>query len=254
MEWTFANVIIQTVAGLIGSHIAAAAAHEHRFGLWGHTLVGLVERRPWWACPAKIRVHRRHGQRKPERTDARPDLRVAGADRGCARRDRHDGHRPHHQASGQGRNDRRTRAPTANHRSYFDITRNMVDKTPCGAAGCHMKLDDAAAHLEALGNPTRLKIYRTLVRAGNAGLAVGRLQDKLKIAPSTLSHHIKTTCGGRTGQPGAGFDHAGVSRELRCDAGTGRFSGRRMLHRCRGGRRQQGRVAFLAIISIFLVL
>jgi DNA-binding transcriptional ArsR family regulator len=55
-----------------------------------------------------------------------------------------------------------------------------------------MKLDDAAAHLEALGNPTRLKIYRALVRAGDAGLPVGRLQDKLKIAPSTLSHHIKT--------------------------------------------------------------
>jgi len=55
-----------------------------------------------------------------------------------------------------------------------------------------MKLDDAAAHLEALGNPTRLKIYRALVRAGEAGLAVGRLQEKLKIAPSTLSHHIKT--------------------------------------------------------------
>ena len=54
-----------------------------------------------------------------------------------------------------------------------------------------MKLDDAAAHLEALGNPTRLKIYRALVRAGDAGLAVGRLQDKLKIAPSTLSHHVK---------------------------------------------------------------
>ncbi|MGA2055745.1 MAG: hypothetical protein ABSG88_10575 [Bradyrhizobium sp.] len=42
MEWTFANLIIQTVAGLIGSHIAAAAAHEHRFGFWGHSLVGLV--------------------------------------------------------------------------------------------------------------------------------------------------------------------------------------------------------------------
>ena len=55
-----------------------------------------------------------------------------------------------------------------------------------------MKLDDAAAHLEALGNPTRLKIYRALVRAGDAGMSVGRLQDKLKIAPSTLSHHIKT--------------------------------------------------------------
>jgi DNA-binding transcriptional ArsR family regulator len=55
-----------------------------------------------------------------------------------------------------------------------------------------MKLNDAAAHLEALGNPTRLKIYRALVRAGDAGLPVGRLQEKLKIAPSTLSHHIKT--------------------------------------------------------------
>lgn len=54
-----------------------------------------------------------------------------------------------------------------------------------------MKLDNAAAQLEALGNPTRLKIYRALVRAGHPGLAVGRLQEKLKIAPSTLSHHIK---------------------------------------------------------------
>ena len=55
-----------------------------------------------------------------------------------------------------------------------------------------MKLDDAAAHLEALGNPTRLKIYRALVRAGEAGMPVGKLQDRLKVAPSTLSHHIKT--------------------------------------------------------------
>lgn len=54
-----------------------------------------------------------------------------------------------------------------------------------------MQLDDAAAHLEALGNPTRLKIYRTLIRAGRSGMPVGRLQDRLKIAPSTLSHHIK---------------------------------------------------------------
>ncbi len=54
-----------------------------------------------------------------------------------------------------------------------------------------MKLDDAATHLEALGNPTRLKIYRALIRAGEAGMPVGRLQDRLKIAASTLSHHIK---------------------------------------------------------------
>jgi DNA-binding transcriptional ArsR family regulator len=54
-----------------------------------------------------------------------------------------------------------------------------------------MKLDDAAARLEALGNPTRLKIYRILVRAGEEGMAVGRLQERLDIAASTLSHHLK---------------------------------------------------------------
>src|SRR5918992_1601630 len=54
-----------------------------------------------------------------------------------------------------------------------------------------MKIERSAGQLEALGNPTRLKLYRALVRAGDAGLAVGRLQEKLKIAPSTLSHHIK---------------------------------------------------------------
>jgi len=54
-----------------------------------------------------------------------------------------------------------------------------------------MKMEDAAARLEALGNPTRLKIYRTLVRAGDAGMVVGKLQAKLDLAASTLSHHLK---------------------------------------------------------------
>ncbi|MFN0264347.1 ArsR/SmtB family transcription factor [Tepidamorphus sp. 3E244] len=51
-------------------------------------------------------------------------------------------------------------------------------------------LDTAAARLEALGNPTRLRIYRTLVRAGEEGLAVGQVQERLAIAASTLSHHL----------------------------------------------------------------
>ena len=55
-----------------------------------------------------------------------------------------------------------------------------------------MKIDAAAARLEALGNTTRLKIYRALVRAGHAGMPVGRLQERLKIPASTLSHHIKS--------------------------------------------------------------
>jgi len=54
-----------------------------------------------------------------------------------------------------------------------------------------MKPDEAAARLEALGNPTRLRVYRLLVRAGDAGLPVGKLQERLEIAGSTLSHHLK---------------------------------------------------------------
>ena len=54
-----------------------------------------------------------------------------------------------------------------------------------------MKLERAASQLEALGNPTRLQLYRTLVRAGEEGLPVGRIQNKLGIAASTLSHHLK---------------------------------------------------------------
>jgi ArsR family transcriptional regulator len=55
-----------------------------------------------------------------------------------------------------------------------------------------MKIDDAAARLEALGNPTRLQIYRALVRVGEPGMAVGKLQSKLDLPASTLSHHLKT--------------------------------------------------------------
>jgi ArsR family transcriptional regulator len=53
-----------------------------------------------------------------------------------------------------------------------------------------MKIEQAAKQLEALGNPTRLKVYRALVRAGDDGLPVGRLQEKLGVAASTLSHHL----------------------------------------------------------------
>jgi ArsR family transcriptional regulator, arsenate/arsenite/antimonite-responsive transcriptional repressor len=57
-----------------------------------------------------------------------------------------------------------------------------------------MNHEQAAAQLEALGNPTRLKIYRILVRAGAEGLSVGRVQEKLGIPASTLSHHCKRLC------------------------------------------------------------
>lgn len=54
-----------------------------------------------------------------------------------------------------------------------------------------MDVEKAAAQLEALGNPTRLNIYRILVRAGDEGLAVGSIQERIGIPGSTLSHHCK---------------------------------------------------------------
>lgn len=54
-----------------------------------------------------------------------------------------------------------------------------------------MRLETAARQLEALGNPTRLRIYRTLVRAGRGGMAVGQVQERIGLPASTLSHHVK---------------------------------------------------------------
>jgi DNA-binding transcriptional ArsR family regulator len=53
-----------------------------------------------------------------------------------------------------------------------------------------MDATQTARRLEALGNETRLEIYRTLVRAGQGGLAVGEVQARTGTARSTLSHHL----------------------------------------------------------------
>ena len=53
-----------------------------------------------------------------------------------------------------------------------------------------MELNNAAKQLEALGNPTRLAIFRDLVQAGADGSPVGEIRDALDIPASTLSHHI----------------------------------------------------------------
>lgn len=53
-----------------------------------------------------------------------------------------------------------------------------------------MNVDEAANILAKIGNPTRLRIVRLLVRAGDEGLPVGALQRQLDIPGSTLTHHI----------------------------------------------------------------
>ena len=40
MTWTVTNLVIQLVAGILGGNAAAVMAHEHSFGVFGHTLAG----------------------------------------------------------------------------------------------------------------------------------------------------------------------------------------------------------------------
>jgi ArsR family transcriptional regulator, arsenate/arsenite/antimonite-responsive transcriptional repressor len=53
-------------------------------------------------------------------------------------------------------------------------------------------MDDSmiARRLGALGNDTRLQIYRILVRAGRDGVPVSELQRRTGVAISTVSHHL----------------------------------------------------------------
>jgi len=53
-----------------------------------------------------------------------------------------------------------------------------------------LDLDTAALLLDQLGNQTRLRIVRSLVRAGDEGRSVGDLQREIEIPASTLSHHL----------------------------------------------------------------
>ena len=55
-----------------------------------------------------------------------------------------------------------------------------------------MELEAVAKALKELGHPTRLCIYKEVVKAGYEGIAVGGVQDKLGIPVSTLSHHISS--------------------------------------------------------------
>lgn len=53
-----------------------------------------------------------------------------------------------------------------------------------------MKEEELVNCLAQLGNMTRLRIFRLLVKAGKQGLSVGKIQEELNVPGSTLSHHI----------------------------------------------------------------
>jgi ArsR family transcriptional regulator, arsenate/arsenite/antimonite-responsive transcriptional repressor len=70
----------------------------------------------------------------------------------------------------------------------------------------------AADALAALGNRTRLRIFKLLVRAGREGANVGAVQRMLGIPATTLAHHLNTlTSSGLVDQERRG-------REVICNA------------------------------------
>ncbi|WP_412050912.1 MULTISPECIES: ArsR/SmtB family transcription factor [unclassified Hoeflea] len=50
---------------------------------------------------------------------------------------------------------------------------------------------EAAQGFSAMGSESRLEVLQALVRAGNAGLRVGEIQERTGITASTLAHHLK---------------------------------------------------------------
>ena len=53
-----------------------------------------------------------------------------------------------------------------------------------------MKSNDVVRALAALAQDSRLAAYRLLVQAGDAGLAVGEIGERLKLPGATLSNHL----------------------------------------------------------------
>ena len=54
-----------------------------------------------------------------------------------------------------------------------------------------MKSLDAVNRLYALAQESRLAIFRLLVQKGPDGLSAGDIAERLKLAPATLSFHLK---------------------------------------------------------------
>lgn len=54
-----------------------------------------------------------------------------------------------------------------------------------------MQENEAVRSLAALAQEVRLRVFRALVVAGQAGLTPGALCEQLGIAPNTLSFHLK---------------------------------------------------------------
>jgi len=95
----------------------------------------------------------------------------------------------------------------------------MESRHEHGGALEHPSGPEAAEAFAALGSEARLAILRALVRAGEAGMAVGALQARLALPASTLSHHLRALI-----QAGV-LEQERAGRTLICRARYGRIRG-----------------------------
>ena len=108
-----------------------------------------------------------------------------------------------------------------------------------------MQDHQAADNLAALGNLTRLRLYRLLVRAGEPGLNVGELRSLLDVPASTLAHHLTSLVRAGAHRPGTAGTRDRFSRGLRSHERTDGLPDIRVLRRHRP-REMRVRVAWSA--------
>lgn len=77
---------------------------------------------------------------------------------------------------------------------------------------------EAAEGLAALGNATRLRLFRLLVRAGETGANVTDLVRLMEVPASTLAHHLTALSRARL------IHQVRRGREVICTADYGRVS------------------------------
>ena len=54
-----------------------------------------------------------------------------------------------------------------------------------------LEIEEASQGFAAVGSEPRLDVLRVLIRAGRNGLSIGEVQNRVGLAPSTLSHHLR---------------------------------------------------------------
>jgi ArsR family transcriptional regulator, arsenate/arsenite/antimonite-responsive transcriptional repressor len=79
-----------------------------------------------------------------------------------------------------------------------------------------MEIKQAVVALTALAQESRLRVFRLLVPAGEAGLPAGEIAERLNLPPATLTFHLKELS--HAGLVEARREGRSIIYSLRCQA------------------------------------